>query len=252
MANYLYPTIEQTLICPKRFKLEKVMRKEVIAPFLSTELGKQVHTRIASSLRSGKPASTKAFYLPRRLIYNQGDCPETLMLRAYTCLENFNQHCYPWLETLEVIGIEEKFKCQLDGFAEVVTISGVVDAVIKTSGDILLLDWKTGSMANASEQLKWYSALYHMKSPEHQLEARAINLFDGETIEVKDFENPQAWLYTKVKAFLELTLLARDNPDKMVAGSQCSYCPYAQGCEASQARSRFVLDTLDGEVIPLA
>lgn len=127
-----------------------------------------------------------------------------------------------------------------------------MDAVLRTPAGILLLDWKTGSMINATEQLKWYGALYLMKSPESHLEARAINLFDSETIMVEQMEISQNWLYSKAKALLELVKLAQDNPNRLISGQQCNYCPYAQGCNSSKAKARFMFDTLDGEVITLA
>jgi PD-(D/E)XK nuclease superfamily len=252
MAIYLYPTLEQTLSCPKRYTQEKVERKAVLAPFMTSEIGRQVHGRIAHSLRSGKLANESEFCLPRRLILNQGESADTLMTRAYACLNNFNQHCRPWLAGLEVVAVEQKLSFKPAWFTEAITVSGIIDAVVKTSEGILLLDWKTGSMASANEQLRWYFALYSMMNPDERLEARAINLFNSETIVVKNFAMSQSWLYTKVKALLASLMLVRDNPNKVVAGQQCNYCHYAQNCEASKAKPRVMLDTFDGEVVALA
>lgn len=252
MAIYLYPTLEQTLSCPKRFTLEKVERKETVAPFMTSELGRQVHGRIAHSLRSNTPANEREFCLPRRLLLNQGECADTLMTRAYACLEHFNTHCRPWLADAEVVAVEHKIVSGLSWFDEAVTISGVIDAVIKTREGVLLLDWKTSSLAGADEQLRWYFALYAMTNPDVTLEARAINLFNSETCVVKDFATPHSWLATKVKALLTSFKLAQENKDKAVAGQQCSYCPYAEGCGSSKAKPRIMLDTFDGEVIALA
>jgi PD-(D/E)XK nuclease superfamily len=252
MAISLYPTLEQTLSCPKRFTLEKVEQKKVSAPFMTSELGRQVHGRIAHSLRSNTPANNREFCLPRRLLLNQGESADTLMTKAYACLEHFNEHCRPWLEKFEVIAVEHKIVSSLSWFNEAITISGVVDAVIKTPDGVLLLDWKTGGMSGTDDQLRWYFALYNMKNSEVRLEARAINLFSSETCVVKDFETPQSWLATKVKALLSSFKLAQENKDKAVAGQQCNYCPYAQGCDSSRAKPRVMLDTFDGEVIALA
>jgi PD-(D/E)XK nuclease superfamily len=248
MAHYLYPTLEQTLSCPKRYTLEKVQRKDVPAPFMTSELGKQVHSRIAHSLRTGKAANQQEFCLPRRLLLNQGESADTLMTRAYDCLHNFNEHYQPWLAGLEVIAVEQKLCFKPNWFDEPVTISGVIDAIVKTTDGLRLLDWKTGGLIRTDEQLRWYLALYSMDYPDVRLEAWAVNLFSSETILVKDFETPQQWLYTKVKALLTSLQIARDNPYKTVSGQQCWYCPYAQECDSSKAKPRVMLDTVTGEL----
>jgi PD-(D/E)XK nuclease superfamily len=252
MAHYLYPTLEQTLSCPKRYTLEKVQRKDVPAPFMTSELGNQVHSRIAHSLRTGKPANEQEFCLPRRLLLNQRESADTLMIRAYDCLHNFNEYCRPWLDGLEVIAVEQKLCFKPHWFDEPVTISGRIDAVLKTSDGLLLLDWKTGGMIRTDEQLRWYVALYTMNNPNYALEARAINLLSSETVVVKDFVAPQTWLYEKVKALMTALNLAQQEPMKAVAGQQCHYCAYAEGCGPSKAKPRTMLDTFDGEVIALA
>jgi hypothetical protein len=252
MAISLYPTLEQTLSCPKRFTLEKVQRKETLAPFMTSELGRQVHGRIAHSLRSKTPANESEFCLPRRLLLNQGESTETLMTRAYACLEHFNNYCRPWLAEFEVVAVEHKITTSLAWFDEDLKITGVIDAVVKTPDGVLLLDWKTGGMFGADEQLRWYFALYTMTNPDVVLEARAINLFSSETCVVKNFATPQSWLATKVKALLTSFKLAQEDKYKAVAGQQCHYCPYAGGCGSSRAKPRVMLDTFDGEVIALA
>lgn len=249
MAITLYPTLAQTLSCPKRYTLEKVQRKEILAPFMTSELGRQVHNRIAHSLRSNKPANESELCLPRRLLLSQGESPDTLMTRAYACLEHFNNYYRPWLAEFEVVAVEHKIVSRLSWFDEAITISGVIDAVVKTPDGVLLLDWKTGSMAGVDEQLRWYFALYCMDQPETQLEARAINLFSSETYVVKDFATPQSWLANKVRALLSSFKLAQENKHKAVAGRQCQYCPYAEGCGSSTAKARVMLDTFTGEII---
>jgi PD-(D/E)XK nuclease superfamily len=250
MAISLYPTLEQALSCPKRYTLEKVERKEIKASFMTSELGRQVHGRIAHSLRSNSPANERAFCLPRRLLLNQGESDDTLMTRAYACLEHFNNYCRPWLAEVEVVATEHKLSSSLSWFDEDIKMSGVIDAIVKLpDGTTLLLDWKTGGLSGADEQLRWYFALYGMNNPETQLAARAINLFSSETYVVKDFATPQSWLATKVKALLSSFKLAQENKDKAVAGQQCHYCPYAGGCGSSKAKPRVVLDTFTGEVL---
>jgi hypothetical protein len=253
MAPTLYPTLEQTLSCPKRYTLETVQRKDVLAPFMTSELGRQVHSRIAHSLRTGEPANEQEFSLPRRLLLNYGESVDTLMTRAYECLHNFNEHCRPWLEGFEVVAVEHKVCKTVNWFEEPVNLSGRIDAVLRSSeGYFLLLDWKTGGMIRTDEQLKWYVALYAMDDPDCALEARAMNIVSSETVVVKDFERPQVWLYEKVKALLTLLKLAKQQPMKTVAGQQCYYCPYAEGCGSSVAKPRTMLDTFDGEVMALA
>lgn len=250
---YLYPTLEQTLSCPKRYTLETIQRKDVLAPFMTSELGRQVHNRIAHSLRTGKPANEQEFSLPRRLLLNHGENGDTLMTRAYECLHNFNEHCRPWLEGLEVVAVEQRVSVSVNWFEEPINLSGRIDAVLRNfDGSFLLLDWKTGGMIRSDEQLKWYVALYEMSNPDCVLEARALNLVSSETVVVRDFENPQVWLYEKVKALLMLLKLAKQQPLKAVAGQQCHYCPYAEGCGSSVAKPRTMLDTFDGEVMALA
>lgn len=251
MAIKLYPTLEQTLSCPKRYTLETVQRNNVLAPFMTSELGKQVHNRIAHSLRTGKPANKQEFSLPRRLLLNHGESTDTLMTRAYECLHNFNEHCRPWLIGLEVMAVEHKVSTTVNWFEEPINLSGRIDAVLRTPDSLLLLDWKTGGMIRTDEQLKWYVALYTMNNPDCVLEARAMNLVSSETVVVKDFEKPQVWLYEKVKALLTLLKLAKQQPMKAVAGQQCHYCPYAEGCGSSVAKPRTMLDTFDGEVMAL-
>ncbi len=252
MAHSLYPTLEQTLSCPKRYTLEIVQRKDVPAPFMTSELGRQVHHRIAHSLRTGTPAKERDFSLPRRLLLNHAESADTLMTRAYECLHNFNEHCRPWLVDLEVVAVEHKVSTAVNWFEEPTVLSGRIDAVLRNpDGSLLLLDWKTGGMIRTDEQLKWYVALYTMNNPDGVLEARAMNLVSSEAVVVKDFEKPQAWLYEKVKALLTLLKLAKQQPMKAVAGQQCYYCPYARACGSSVAKPRTMLDTFDGEVMAL-
>jgi hypothetical protein len=253
MAHSLYPTLEQTLSCPKRYTLETVQRKEILAPFMTSELGSQAHNRIAHSLRAGKPANVQEFSLPRRLLLNYGENAEAPMTRAYECLHNFNEYCRPWLTGFEVVAVEQKISTTVNWFEESVTLSGRIDAVLRIpEGGLLLLDWKTGGMIRTDEQLKWYVALYEMNDPDCVLEARALNLLSSETVVVKDFEKPQTWLYEKVKALLTLLNLAKQQPMKAVAGQQCHYCPYTEGCSPNVAKPRTMLDTFDGEVMTLA
>jgi hypothetical protein len=178
------PNLHTILSCPKRFYLERVLRRNIPAPFASSVMGQEVHKRIAKSLRTSSPVSTAPLPLPRRVILGQDQDLEELMDRAQQALYRFNA-CREWLGQYETVAVEHRITLPYFCGAGFVQVGGVIDLILKTPQGEVLIDWKTGSYA--AEQLKFYLLRYYetLEPPKH---AEAISLGTGESLCVVHWE----------------------------------------------------------------
>ena len=241
------------IACPRRYHLERVARETVPAPFATSFLGQRVHRRIALSLERGEPASTRPFRLPRRLLFREGDDVEALLQRATDGLDFFNRKCRPWLEQHTLLHTERFIKAPLHGHGVPVLVGGKLDAIFRTRRGELIIDWKTGALVQATEQLRFYLALRRLETGREPLRAEAVSLSTGESEVVAWEEETGVWFRKHVAEMAERLEQAQHHSSRLLLpGPHCGYCPYAHTCEASEATPRRVLDTHTGEVQALA
>jgi hypothetical protein len=135
-------------------------------------------------------------------------------------------------------------RVSLDGFvsAEValrqepapgVVLKGVVDAVFGGDGRVRLVDWKTGQLGRARDQLMFYATLWALEHGVLPLRVEAVSLATGERFELApDASDAAACL----EVTAELVERARESfssdiPVERIAGPWCRYCPVVADCE---------------------
>lgn len=241
----LFPSLEADLACPSRYVRTYVLREEVPGPFASTALGKEVHARIARSLRQGTPVDLSPMRLPRRVVLSEGEGLDGLMERAETALKRFEGDYRPLLRGQE-LWVEEKLVARLTLDGQPLHLHGRVD-VWTDGGEVF--DWKT-SAPRDPHQLRFYLFLLHQATGTEPRTARAVDLVGG--AELVEAWSPEVvrWGYQRLRAMKEAVEAALDNP-RTVPGPACRYCPYAHACPASVAPPRRLVDTLTGESHPL-
>lgn len=244
-ALTLFPTLEADLACPNRYVRTHVFREEVPGPFASAALGKEVHARIARSLRRGAPVDLSPFRLPRRLVLSQGESLEGLLERARASLERFEAHHRPLLDG-QKLWVEERLTARFTLDGRPVELKGRLD-VLTEGGKVL--DWKTSSPRDPS-QLRFYLFLFHQATGKEPCEARAVGLVGGEELREAWSGEIIPWGYRRLQVLKGILEAALANP-RVNPGPACRYCPYAHACPASVAPPRRLVDTLTGEARPL-
>lgn len=246
-AVTLYPTLEVDLACPSRYVRARVRKELVPAPFASTVLGKEVHERIASSLRGGVPVNQESFRLPRRVLLSEGEELGSLLGRAQRSLARFEADYRPdlWGEPCLV---EEFLTWNLELDGELLQFVGRLDLLLGQE----VWDWKTGSPKNGREQLRLYLFLLYGATGEPPRLARAVSLESGEEAAEAWSGEIVSWGYAWLRRVRKALEAALANPEALNPGPACRYCPYAHACQASVAPKRYLLDTRTGEVTDLA
>ncbi len=244
-ALTLFPTLEADLACPSRYVRTHVFREEVPGPFASTALGKEVHARIAQSLRQGAPVDLRPFRLPRRLVLSQEESLDGLLERARASLERF-EACHRPLLAGQALWVEERLSAEFTLDGQPLEFRGRVD--VRTAGGEIL-DWKTSSPKDP-HQLRLYLFLLRQTTGKEPREARAVGLADGKELREAWSEEIIPWGYRRLQAMKEALEAALANP-RVNPGPACRHCPYAHACPASVAPPRRLVDTFTGEVRPL-
>ena len=251
-------SLESVLRCPRRFHLERVRRERVLAPFASSVLGRAVHQRIAASLRRDEPADERTFRLPKRLLLQRGETLGDLTWRAQNALAFFNAKCRAWLGEQRVSHLEHLIEHRVEYRVEyhvarpsalegeTVQVSGIFDLIFTSVKGDVLIDWKTGSAQRSADQLRFYLGLRFLETGRAPRQAEAVGLSAGDSLYVEWDETLPRWFEGRLER------LKRDlgacHTRKAVPGRHCTYCPYAQGCDVSEATDRYLLDTRTGEV----
>jgi CRISPR/Cas system-associated exonuclease Cas4 (RecB family) len=251
MTVYLYPTLRTELTCPSRYTRSKVRREPIPAPFASSIYGKVAHQRIAQSLCLGKPPDHVPIALPARVMLNDGEDLEALSDRAMDSLHYWEQKCLPWLEQLEVLAVEHRTVWSLERHSKRVRFSGVLDLIVRTPKGQLIVDWKTGSLQGAQEQLAFYLILHYQETGCCGLQAEAISLSSGEVEGIHWQPEYEGWVLSQLDEMLGALETIQAHPDKVMPGPHCRYCPYAHDCPASCAGQRRVVSTRTGEIMTL-
>lgn len=260
----LYPTLEADLSCPSRYVRAKLHKELILAPFASTVLGREVHERIASSLRPGSeeskreysaqdrllPLLHKAFQLPRRVILSEGEDLDNLLGRAKECLLRFEADYCPRLQG-EVYRVEEFLAWELELDGEPIRFVGKLDLLLGQGEDQEVWDWKTGSPKNSREQLRLYLFLVYGATGNPPRLARAVGLESGEEVVEAWSGEIIPWGYAWLRRMRKGLNTALTNPKALNPGPACRYCSYAHACPASAAPRRYLLDIRTGEVTDL-
>ena len=242
----LSPSLNAVLRCPRRFHLEKLRRARTLAPFASSALGQEVHRRIAQSLREGAPADEGALTPPRRVLLQAGETLDSLIWRAQCALTLYNVKCRAWLQAHPVKAVEHYCRQPYQSGAEQVTVSGIFDLILASDEGDVLVDWKTGGADRSETQLKFYLVLRFLETGQPPRRAEAISLSTGRSLTVPWTPDLPLWFGEMVASMMRwLEACREDTPE---AGGHCRYCPYAYGCEHSEAPGRTLSDTFTGEV----
>ncbi len=239
-------SLGSVLRCPRRFHLEKVRRERVLAPFASSVLGREVHRRIAVSLRHGEPADEGSFALPKRVLLPKGETLDDLTWRAQHALTFFNVKCRAWLGEQRICHVEHYIVRPVGLGGATIQVSGILDLIFTSAEGDVLIDWKTGSAQRSEDQLRFYLGLRFLETGRAPRQAEAVGLSAGDSLCVTWDEDLLAWFGGKLER------LKRDleayHTQEAVPGRHCTYCPYAQGCEVGEAPERYLLDTHTGEL----
>ena len=239
-------SLESVLRCPRRFHLEKVHRERVLAPFASSVLGREVHRRIAVSLRHGEPADEGSFALPKRVLLPKGETLDDLTWRAQHALTFFNVKCRAWLGEQRLRHVEHYIVQPVELGGATVQVSGILDLIFTSAEGDVLIDWKTGSAQRSEDQLRFYLGLRFLETGRAPRQAEAVGLSAGDSLCVGWDEDLPAWFGGKLEQMH--TNLGACHTQAAVPGRHCTYCPYAQGCEVGEAPERYLLDTHTGEL----
>lgn len=125
--------------------------------------------------------------------------------------------------------------------AEGVTLKGSIDATFRDAGvGIRLVDWKTGGLADPTDQLSFYSLLWAIDRGDLPGKVEAISLKTGERhdavpsrADVEQTAKNVAGMVDVIRAGWESGIgLDRHG------GPWCRYCPLLDSCSEGQAASR--------------
>lgn len=240
-------TGESELACPYRYVRTHLQEEYILAPFAASWVGQKVHERIARSLRYSLPVDERPFWLPPKLVLQEGENLQELVRRAELGLQRFEREIRPSLANKSLF-VEERFEWDFWLGAQPIRLVGKLDVVVEGAE---VLDWKTGSVTGSQDQLRYYLVLYRRSTGRVARVARAIGLETGETLEESWNDDLEDWVMTRVTAMVELKRRALEEPDRRDPGFQCGYCPFATACPASIAPPRYLVDTRSGRISPL-
>lgn len=241
----LSPSLSYSLKCPKRFSQEQ-QRIPTIATFASSHLGREVHKRIAQSLKQNQVASTTTLNLPRRIILQENETLSELETRAQNALEFFNNKCLSYLKQNIVTHIEHKIETIYQLKKSTLTLTGVIDCIIKTPNQEHIIDWKTSSATYSQNQLRFYLMLRQLETKQAPKSAEAISLSQQNSHNETSTSNLEDWFKTYLEQMQQDLKASQTQQAK--SGKHCKYCPYAHTCDNSEAPKRQLLDTWTGEV----
>lgn len=121
-----------------------------------------------------------------------------------------------------------------------VTLRGRIDAIFDDAAGVRLVDWKTGALGGAQEQLSFYALLWDLEKGELPTVVEAASVASGERYE----EIPTVVTATATAGRVaELVTTLRDGfldeaSVPRVGGPGCRYCPRRDECEEGVAALR--------------
>jgi len=196
---------------------------------------------------------------------HQGAIPATEFTRA--CRREIGQSMNPKLASLglkpsqltavirEVGDLYERFKSlSTAGFqhaeefievnpAEGVTLRGSIDAVFDDTGGIRLVDWKTGGLYDAEQQLMFYALLWMLDRGLLPKTVEAVSIGSGERTVAEPGVADVTNVADQVGALVTAVRRAfADGADALgrIAGPWCRYCPLLDTCPEGAAAVRVV------------
>jgi hypothetical protein len=124
---------------------------------------------------------------------------------------------------------------------EAVTLIGTIDCAQDADPHVRLIDWKTGELGDAADQLAFYALVYWLARSQMPMQVEAVSVSTGERYE--------AWVDRGGldRSLLEVTEMVADLTTGAVAptpGPWCRWCPILTDCEPGQR----TVATLEGEV----
>ncbi len=124
----------------------------------------------------------------------------------------------------------------LDG----VELVGRVDAVFDDQRGHVLVDWKTGALGEAAQQLGFYALLWTLESGDPPGAVEAVSVATGERysevpgrIEVQEVADSVAAMITSLR-----DTWRRGDTFERRGGPWCRYCPVLDGCNEGAAATR--------------
>lgn len=118
-----------------------------------------------------------------------------------------------------------------------VTLKGIIDAVFGERGLVRLVDWKTGAVGMAEDQMQFYALLWWLARGEIPIRLEAMSVATGEQVALEttvgEVEATLAEIATMVSAIRGA--LGRNESLPTRAGPWCRYCPELEGCSDGAA-----------------
>ena len=122
--------------------------------------------------------------------------------------------------------------------AEGVTLRGSIDAVFEDAlVGTRLIDWKTGGVAGAEDQLAFYALLWGMEHEELPGAVEAVSIATGERytdVPTRDGAEATAAAVADLVSSLRAAFAAGGDLDR-IAGAWCRYCPLLESCDEGLA-----------------
>ncbi len=122
-----------------------------------------------------------------------------------------------------------------------VTLRGSIDAVFDDADGVRLVDWKTGGLYEAEQQLGFYAMLWAMDQQELPARVEAVSIGSGERVAatptlgtVAETAAAVAQLVNKMRA----AFAAGVEQIERIGGPWCRYCAQLDGCPEGGAAIR--------------
>lgn len=119
-----------------------------------------------------------------------------------------------------------------------VTLRGSIDAVFDDpEAGIRLIDWKTGAVGGAEDQLAFYALLWALQFGELPGAIEAVSVATGERFAAEPTREEAALTAGRVAALvseLRIAFAAGDDIERR-AGAWCRWCPLLESCDEGQA-----------------
>lgn len=137
--------------------------------------------------------------------------------------------------------VASEFPCILDeGFTQGTNrwksmMYGVMDHLCVEDGELLLVDWKTGTSRGCRDQLKFYAAWVLIVRPNLQKIKCSFEYVEMEESDVFEFTRDEL---SKMLAEIESDIQTIETAEKFEArpGRGCDYCPMATTCSPIKVR----------------
>lgn len=118
-----------------------------------------------------------------------------------------------------------------------IRLVGIVDAIYTEGTGHRLVDWKTGGLGDAEEQLDFYSLLWAVDRSELPAMVEAVSVKTGERYHTVPSSGDVERVAGEVGELATDMRRAWDTSESLVrrGGPWCQYCPILEDCEEGQA-----------------